>query len=373
MERIAFRGEPAIVDLTTERRLADRVEEAVVECLGGFSAAAAGREQTRWPPIGPGAAFSCRPLATPTCRRSAPRSTHLTSTPPHPARPPPEDERDAALYYLLARHPGRALVFVNAVSAVRRVAAVLKLLGLPATALHAQQQQRQRLKALDRFKANENGVLVATDVAARGACAGRGRAAARASFGLADVARPRSRRTDLAPAQAYPHSATPSPRHAPPPRPRRARRRDGGALPGARQRRHIHPPLRPHRAHGRRGRHRGRAGGCLPRGASRLGRLPCSRPACCWVGRQLQDQTLCARARPLQTPPPRLPRPQVSPGEAARWGALLRAMGRADTGAAPPAFPVDRTVLKMAAQRVALAEKVGGRGRRLCMEGHRAL
>jgi ATP-dependent RNA helicase DDX24/MAK5 len=34
--------------------------------------------------------------------------------------------------------------------------------------LHAQQQQRQRLKALDRFRADESGVLVATDVAARG-------------------------------------------------------------------------------------------------------------------------------------------------------------------------------------------------------------
>lgn len=68
----------------------------------------------------------------------------------HPFLPtlysPPEDEREASLYYLLARHPGRALVFVNAVSALRRVAAVLKLLGLPAQALHAQQQQRQRLK-----------------------------------------------------------------------------------------------------------------------------------------------------------------------------------------------------------------------------------
>jgi hypothetical protein len=72
-----------------------------------------------------------------------------TAAQPHAARDPaatPEDERDAALYYLLARHPGRALVFVNAVSSVRRLAAVLKLLGLPAVALHAQQQQRQRLK-----------------------------------------------------------------------------------------------------------------------------------------------------------------------------------------------------------------------------------
>lgn len=45
-------------------------------------------------------------------------------------------------------------MFVNAVSSLRRVAAILKVLGLPALALHAQQQQRQRLKALDRFKAN---------------------------------------------------------------------------------------------------------------------------------------------------------------------------------------------------------------------------
>lgn len=44
------------------------------------------------------------------------------------------------------RHPGRTLVFVNAVTALRRVAALLKLLGMPVHALHAQQQQRQRLK-----------------------------------------------------------------------------------------------------------------------------------------------------------------------------------------------------------------------------------
>ena len=37
-------------------------------------------------------------------------------------------------------------MFVNAISAVRRVAAILKALGLPAHTLHAQQQQRQRLK-----------------------------------------------------------------------------------------------------------------------------------------------------------------------------------------------------------------------------------
>jgi ATP-dependent RNA helicase DDX24/MAK5 len=38
----------------------------------------------------------------------------------------------------------------------------------PVQVLHAQQQQRQRFKALDRFKGDAAGVLVATDVAARG-------------------------------------------------------------------------------------------------------------------------------------------------------------------------------------------------------------
>ncbi|GFH07561.1 uncharacterized protein HaLaN_02380, partial [Haematococcus lacustris] len=65
-------------------------------------------------------------------------------------------------------HPGRTLVFANAVTALRRVAALLKVLGLPAHAIHAQQQQRQRLKALDRFKSDDQAVLVASDVAARG-------------------------------------------------------------------------------------------------------------------------------------------------------------------------------------------------------------
>jgi len=72
------------------------------------------------------------------------------------------------LLLLLAAVGCRCQVFVNAVSAVRRLAALLQLLQLPATALHAQQQQRQRLKALDRFKSHPHGVLVATDVAARG-------------------------------------------------------------------------------------------------------------------------------------------------------------------------------------------------------------
>jgi ATP-dependent RNA helicase DDX24/MAK5 len=89
-----------------------------------------------------------------------------------------EEDRDSLLYYLLSAHPGMTIVFVNAISCLRRVTALLKILKVPVEGLHAGMQQRARLKALDRFKAaavaTSNGarsahsVLVATDVAARG-------------------------------------------------------------------------------------------------------------------------------------------------------------------------------------------------------------
>ncbi|RHY33580.1 hypothetical protein DYB34_013393 [Aphanomyces astaci] len=39
---------------------------------------------------------------------------------------------------------------------------------MPVFALHAEMQQKQRLKKLDQFRAHEKGILIATDVAARG-------------------------------------------------------------------------------------------------------------------------------------------------------------------------------------------------------------
>lgn len=44
------------------------------------------------------------------------------------------------------RHPGRTLVFVNAISMTLRVSKILTHLSVPTIALHAGQQQRQRLK-----------------------------------------------------------------------------------------------------------------------------------------------------------------------------------------------------------------------------------
>jgi ATP-dependent RNA helicase DDX24/MAK5 len=78
------------------------------------------------------------------------------------------DDKDIYLYYLLSRYPGRTLVFVNAISSIRRLAPIFSLLNLNVYALHAQMQQRQRFKNLERFAADQHGILIASDVASRG-------------------------------------------------------------------------------------------------------------------------------------------------------------------------------------------------------------
>jgi ATP-dependent RNA helicase DDX24/MAK5 len=80
-----------------------------------------------------------------------------------------DDERDALTLYLLSAHDGKpSIVFVNAISSLRRLTALLKLMKVNAVGLHAGMQQRARLKALDRFKSSKASALIATDVAARG-------------------------------------------------------------------------------------------------------------------------------------------------------------------------------------------------------------
>ncbi|KAI8363577.1 P-loop containing nucleoside triphosphate hydrolase protein [Mortierella sp. GBAus27b] len=78
------------------------------------------------------------------------------------------DEKDLYLYYFAKKYPGRTLVFVNSIDALRHLIPTMQLLGIDALGMHAQMQQRQRLKNLDRFKANPHAILVASDVAARG-------------------------------------------------------------------------------------------------------------------------------------------------------------------------------------------------------------
>ena len=68
--------------------------------------------------------------------------------------------QDQKLYYFLLQHPQRTLVFVNAISTLNKLTTLLQTLQLPVVALHANMQQRQRLKNLDRFKASNNLILV---------------------------------------------------------------------------------------------------------------------------------------------------------------------------------------------------------------------
>jgi ATP-dependent RNA helicase DDX24/MAK5 len=79
--------------------------------------------------------------------------------------------QDFFLYYVLSTLRGQALLFVNSIGSVKRLHSLLTILGVPAFALHAQMQQRSRLKSLDRFRAAASqrvSVIVCTDVAARG-------------------------------------------------------------------------------------------------------------------------------------------------------------------------------------------------------------
>ncbi|KAK3701763.1 ATP-dependent RNA helicase [Vermiconidia calcicola] len=89
-------------------------------------------------------------------------------------------EKDLYLYTLLMLHPNveRTLVFVNSISAVKRLTPLLQHLGLNALALHSGMVQKARMRSLERFTAaareqqqKESGgppILIATDVAARG-------------------------------------------------------------------------------------------------------------------------------------------------------------------------------------------------------------
>lgn len=68
----------------------------------------------------------------------------------------------------MQRHPGRTIVFCNSIDCVKRLANLFGLLQCEPLPLHASMIQKQRLKNLERFRANPCGLLIATDVAARG-------------------------------------------------------------------------------------------------------------------------------------------------------------------------------------------------------------
>ncbi|PKI58983.1 hypothetical protein CRG98_020628 [Punica granatum] len=112
-ERAGMRADTAIIDLTSTSILANKLEESFIECR--------------------------------------------------------EEDKDAYLYYILSLHgQGRTIVFCTSIAALRHIASILRILNINVCTLHAQMQQRARVKEADRFRDNENGLLIATDVAARG-------------------------------------------------------------------------------------------------------------------------------------------------------------------------------------------------------------
>ena len=80
----------------------------------------------------------------------------------------PTHDRLATLIELAKAEDGLTLVFVNTKRAVDSLARQLKAQELPALALHGDMRQEARDRALKRFAEGHVGVLVATDVAARG-------------------------------------------------------------------------------------------------------------------------------------------------------------------------------------------------------------
>ncbi|HQU78474.1 MAG TPA: DEAD/DEAH box helicase [Azonexus sp.] len=83
---------------------------------------------------------------------------------------PVDKKRKAELFsYLLKRRRwGQVLVFVKTRKGVEQLVAILQGQGVGADSIHGDKPQPARLRALERFKAGEVQILVATDVAARG-------------------------------------------------------------------------------------------------------------------------------------------------------------------------------------------------------------
>jgi ATP-dependent RNA helicase RhlE len=83
---------------------------------------------------------------------------------------PVDRERKEELLAHLVREGDwqQVLVFTRTKLAASRLASWLDRRGIPATAIHSDRAQSDRIKALEAFKSGEIRVLVATDVAARG-------------------------------------------------------------------------------------------------------------------------------------------------------------------------------------------------------------
>jgi ATP-dependent RNA helicase DDX24/MAK5 len=143
MERVGLRGKPYVVDFTIDSALASASAGAAKpqnnKLARGSSGGGGGASKPRLPD---GLEL---------------RRVECTV-----------EQKDVYLYSFCKQQTGKILVFANTIAVVRRIVELLKILRVNVYPIHAQMQQRQRMKNLDRFRSSKDVVLVATDVAARG-------------------------------------------------------------------------------------------------------------------------------------------------------------------------------------------------------------
>jgi ATP-dependent RNA helicase RhlE len=104
------------------------------------------------------------PVTVQVARRNA--TADLVSHVAHPVRR--ERKRELLAYLIQSRELRQVLVFTSTRIGANRLAYQLNRDGIHTAAIHGDKSQPERLQALADFKAGKVGVLVATDVAARG-------------------------------------------------------------------------------------------------------------------------------------------------------------------------------------------------------------
>lgn len=81
----------------------------------------------------------------------------------------PAKHKDCYLVFLLNEMSGSTtMVFTRTCESTRRIALILRNLGLEAIPISGQMSQPKRIGALNKFKAGERNILICTDVASRG-------------------------------------------------------------------------------------------------------------------------------------------------------------------------------------------------------------
>ena len=113
-------------------------------------------------------ALAAKLLVDPVSIETAPRNTTVKAI--RQWAVPVDKKRKPELFlHLLKKHGwGQVLAFVKTRRGVDELVELLQAKGIDADSIHGDKPQPARLRALDRFKAGEVRILVATDVAARG-------------------------------------------------------------------------------------------------------------------------------------------------------------------------------------------------------------